>query len=491
MAQAADPQALIDAAALHQRAGRAAEAAACYEQLLRLRPDLPNSWFNLARLQRALGRYDAALASYRQALERGIDGPEEVHLNRGVIYAEDLHQDGAALAEIEAALAIDPRYAPALLNLANLHEDRGRRDAALRAYERLLALGAGAPHHYEALARYASLHGAGSADDAIVRRLRAALDDARADHAARASLAFALAQLLDGCGAWDEAYAAAAAANAHSRATLAGPPYDRAAQERHVDALIAAFPARTAAPAPARAGEAPIFICGMFRSGSTLVEQMLAAHPDVEAGGEIAFLPELVRTRLAPFPARLAQWTPPRLAAVAAEYLALLARRHPGARRVTDKRPDNFLLIGLIKTLFPDARIVHTTRHPLDNALSVYFLHLDPSMGYALALDDIGHYYGQYRRLMAHWKSNYGDDIADIDYDRLVRDPRPETGRLLEFLGLPWCEDCLHFERVANDVRTASVWQVRQPLYTRSSGRWRHYARQLEPLREALGDQAP
>lgn len=486
---AADPQALLDAAARHQREGRDAEAVACYEQLLRLVPDLPNSWFNLARLRRRLGRYDDALAAYRQALERRIDGPEEVHLNRGVIYAEDLHQDGPALAEIEAALAIAPRYAPALLNLANLHEDRGRRDAALRTYERLLALGADAPHHHEALARYASLRGAGSTDEEIVQRLRAALDDRRADHAARASLAFALAKLLDGCGAWDEAYAAAVRANAHSRATLAGPPYDRAAHERHVEALIAAFPGRAAATPGA--GEPPIFICGMFRSGSTLVEQILAAHPEVEAGGEIAFLPELVRTRLAPFPARMAQWTPAQGAAIAAEYHTQLARRHPGARHVTDKRPDNFLLIGLIKTLFPDARIVHTTRDPLDNALSVYFLHLDPSMGYALALDDIGHYYGQYRRLMAHWKSIYGDDIVDIDYDRLVRDPRPETGRLLDFLGLPWCEDCLHFERVANDVRTASVWQVRQPLYTRSSGRWRHYARQLEPLRLALGDQAP
>jgi hypothetical protein len=127
-------------------------------------------------------------------------------------------------------------------------------------------------------------------------------------------------------------------------------------------------------------------------------------------------------------------------------------------------------------------------RHPLDNVLSVYFLHLDHGMGYALDLMDAAHHYRQYRRLMAHWKHLYGADILDFDYDTFVREPRPAVERLLAFLGLEWNEECLAFHRRSNSVKTASVWQVREPLYKRASGRWRNYARQLEPVRDALAD---
>ena len=174
----------------------------------------------------------------------------------------------------------------------------------------------------------------------------------------------------------------------------------------------------------------------MFRSGSTLTEQVLAGHSRVAAGGEIGFLPSMVRTALAPFPAAMARATRQQLDLLGARYLEMLSGLFPGAEHVIDKRPDNFLYIGLIKTLFPNARIIHTTRDPLDNCLSIFFLHLDHSMGYALDLMDTGHYYAQYRRLMAHWKALYGADILDFDYDALVREPRPAVERLLAFCGL-------------------------------------------------------
>jgi hypothetical protein len=159
---------------------------------------------------------------------------------------------------------------------------------------------------------------------------------------------------------------------------------------------------------------------------------------------------------------------------------------------VTDKRPDNFLHIGLIKMLFPEARIVHTVRHPLDVCLSNYFVHLDHSMPYALDLLDTGHYYREYRRLMAHWKALYGDQIFDFNYDEFVLDPCASIERLVAFCGLEWDPRCepVGAAGVGGAVKTASVWQVRQPVYRSSSGRWRNYARQLEPLREYLGDLA-
>ena len=470
-----------------QRDGRLAEAETAYERLLARSPDLPDGWYNLAVLQRHARRFDAALASYQQALDRGVARPEEVHLNRGVIYSDCLRRDDAAEAELAAALALNPDYIPALLNLANLKADLGQRDEALALCERVLALD---PDSREGLAHYADLKTVSGPDDPLIGALRRGLAQPGATAGDKASLGFALGKALDSCVAYDEAFAAYAAANRHSRES-AGPPalaYDRRRQEAFVDQLIGTFARARGSVAAPVASARPIFICGMFRSGSTLTEQVLAGHSRVTAGGEIDVLPALVRTELAPYPARMAHVAPRELEGLAARYSDSLSKLFPGAPHVTDKRPDNFLHIGLIKTLFPDARIIHTTRDALDNCLSIYFLHLDHSMAYANDLMDIAHYYRQYRRLMAHWKSQYGDDILDFDYDAFVRAPRPAVEKLLAFCRLDWEEACLSFQHVRNAVKTASVWQVREPLYQRSSGRWRNYARHLEPLRASLGE---
>ena len=282
------------------------------------------------------------------------------------------------------------------------------------------------PNSHVALARYAGLQKVAGPNDPLIARLRAAIAAQDTSAADSADLGFALGKALDSCGAWDGAFAAYAAANRASRQSAAPGTgvYDRRGHERLIDELIATF--RPGLPVAARLPQStrPLFICGMFRSGSTLAEQILAAHSRVAAGGELAFLPSVARAELAPFPATMATLPQARLDALAARYLEMLARLFPRGERVTDKRPDNFLYIGLIKSLFPDAKIVHTVRDPLDNCLSIYFLHLDHGMSYALDLADIAHYYAQYRRLMAHWKTLYGADIFDLDYDALVREPR-------------------------------------------------------------------
>lgn len=484
----ADPRALLHEAVRLERSGRLAEAQAAYERLLARFPELPDCWYNLARLQRNARQFDAALGSYQQALDRGVTRPEEVHLNRGVIYSDCLRQDDAAERELRAALSLNPSYIPALQNLANLKADLGQREEALTAYERILAID---PGSYEALARYAEVKSVSDPDDPLIARMRDALARPRATPADKASLGFALGKILDACGAYDQAFDAYAAANQRSLES-AGPRaviYDRRRQELLVDQLIAAFPSeRPASAGTAMSSARPIFICGMFRSGSTLTEQVLAGHSRVTAGGELDFLPALVRSELTPFPARMAEISSRQLDDIGARYLAAVAKLFPGAQHVSDKRPDNFLYIGLIKRLFPDARIIHTTRNPLDNCLSIFFLHLDHSMSYALDLSDTAHYYRQYRRLMAHWKSHFGPDILDFDYDAFVRAPRPAVERLLAFCGLDWEERCLSFQRAGNAVKTASVWQVRESLYQRSSGRWQNYARHLDSLRASLGD---
>ena len=476
--------ALLERAAALRNAGRVDEAIAAYQDLLDREPDLPDSWYNLGFLQRHARQYEAALQSYGEALSRGISEPEEVHLNRAVILSDHLARPDEAEAELDAALKANPGYIAALLNLGNLHEDRGNRDAAETAYRRALQI---APDDALALSRLAGVideQSAGATE--LIERIRRAIASAR-DPSERADLGFALGRLLDAQRSYDAAFEAYSAANSASRESFGprSPGYDRDAHSRFVDRLIAAFPAGSGA-APRSANEHaprhvrdPIFICGMFRSGSTLVEQILASHSRVAAGGELDVVPVLA-SRIRGYPeavadvpeAALDQWR--RL-----YHEASAPFRREGAL-LTDKRPDNFLHIGLIKTLFPAAKIIHTRRNRLDNLLSAYFLHLDPRMAYALDLEDLAHWYGEYERLMEHWQRLYPGDIVTVDYDELVREPRPGLERLLQFLGLGWEDSLLDFHRSRGAVKTASVWQVREPIHARSSGRWRNYRDHLE-----------
>lgn len=477
-----EAETLLRQAQSHKLAGRPAEAAEAYEALLTLRPNMPDTWFNLALMQRQAGRPAAALAAYQEALDRRISGPEEVHLNRAVIYSDDLGQADAAEAELKTALAILPTYLAAWLNLGNLYEDKGEREQARSAYRRALDLSppAAAPL---ALARLANATRFTDAADPLIEGLRAILARPGASDADKAELGHALGRALDEVESYDAAFAAYAEANAASRRAT-GARYDRAAQEAFVDRSIAAFP--KPAPTVWDPTGAPVFILGMFRSGSTLVERILSAHDGVTSGGELALLPRIV-SGIAPYPEAVGEASQATALEWRKAYLEQLHAARPGAALVTDKRPDNFLHIGLIKAMFPDAKIIHTVRQPLDMILSNWFLHLDRSMAYAMDLEDGAHWYGQHERLMAHWKSLY-PDILTVDYDALVADPRPEIERVLAYCGLAWQDQVMDFHKAGGAVRTASVWQIREPLYRKSSGRWRNYEAHLGGLRAALGE---
>jgi len=485
---------LLREAAGYAGFGRRAEAISAYQQALAMEPDLPDSWYNLGLLLRAEGRADAALGAYQQAIDRGLVQPEEALLNRAVIFADDLRREDKAEEELRSALQINPDYVPAILNLANLKEEFGQRDAAAALYKQILPSVENKPLAFqdlrlEALSRLAHLEPAKSADDPAISRLeRAASQPGAMNAETRANLYFALGRMLDRVGEFDRAFKAFTDANACVR--RAGPRYDREAIVRDVDALIREFPrskqVQRECPAPQ-----PVFVCGMFRSGSTLAEQVLAAHPKVTPGGELNLLNRLASAELAPYPQSIRTLSDERAAALGESYRRELVKLLPESVAegsiVTDKRPDNYLRIGLIKRLFPGAKIVHTIRHPVDTCLSVFFQHIDQRLvGYASDLSDCGHYYAEYRRMMAHWKSLFAADIFDFDYDRFVENPRPELERLLAFLGLDWDERCLSFFALRNPVKTASYWQVRQPLYKDSSGRRKNYAGHLASLAAAL-----
>lgn len=465
---------------LHSQLGNGEEAIACYQRFLARQPDIApntaNAHFNLALILRKNGQLDDALASYQRALKLGIDCPEEVHSNISVAYAE-LRREDDAIKSLEAALGINPGYVPALFNLANRKEEAGDKAAALGLFQQIIDLD---PRHYEALARLADVKDFTDAGDAIISKMRRAARKQAIDPQLRIDLYFALGKALNDCGTYDDAFANYQKANEHARQTM--EPYDRAGQELLTDQLIETFSADWFDKIEPLSDAAPIFICGMFRSGSTLIEQVLASHPLVTAGGEIDFFIREVQQSLAPFPASMQDMNAERLGALASAYLDHLKKTFPEAKALTDKRPDNFLYLGLVRSLFPNARIICTTRNPLDNCLSVYFQQLGSAMNYATGLQDTAHYFTQHNRLMAHWRQLFGTNIIDLSYDELVQEPRPVLEKLLEFCGLEWSDNCLEFHKADNFVKTASVWQVRQPLYQKSSGRWRNYEAHLGEL---------
>lgn len=489
-----------DAMALLQ-AGRPGSASQRLRDALARQPRWAEGWFHLAHVLRTQGQSDGALLALERALEFGLPRPERAHLNRALIFSEQLNDDLAAEAELRRALDTRPGWLPALLNLGNLHEERGQRPQAAACYDQILAAApAPAPAaeledardiQVEALARRVHLSAPDALSDDTLQALSRALDDPQRGRAARINAGHSLGQWLDTQGRFHEAFDAFT--KAKQLAAQGMRPYDSAGAERATRTLMQVFDGREPQAPPRPPGDEvePLFVCGAFRSGSTLVEQVLGAHPDVMRAGEQDWLMRRIMVPpLGPFPESLAALHPARLAELAEAYMKHLARIVPLARHaryVTDKRPDNVLLVGLIKAMFPRARIVITVRDPMDIGLSMYSQHLNPArLPYATDLGAIGHHLGQLDRLVAHWRARWPDDVLEVDYDRLVAEPAAQVDRLLRFLGLPPSERCLEFHRHIGVVRTASFRQVRQPLHTRSSGRWRSYTAELSPLAQAL-----
>ncbi len=463
--------------------GRFTDAAALLRQVTALRPDHADSWFNLGYALRQARRYPEALEAYAEALRRGVRGPEAVHVNRAAILSEYLERTAEAEAELRAAIAQNAKFLPAWLNLGGLMEDVGNADTAADAYKAALRI---APGNGRARARLAAIRVHKGETAPAIRDLEERLQVGADSHDDAAEILFALGNALDATGRYPEAFGAIMQANRVNEAIR--PParrYNPQAQERLVDDLIALYPER---PQGVASGDGPqiIFICGMFRSGSTVIEQLLGRHPGVQVGGELELIPALVHERLMPYPATLGKLSEADLRDLRDAYVGTVTANFPGAALVTDKRPDNFLHLGLIKTLFPAARIVHTVRETLDNILSIYFLNFAETINYSDRLEDIVHYVAQYRRLMAHWQRLFGDDIVTVDYDRMVRAPDDIIAEAFQSLGLPPLDPDAAQQGVAPVIRTPSNWKARSAVHSQSSGRWKNYAAELAPVRAAI-----
>ncbi|MBV9697113.1 MAG: sulfotransferase, partial [Gammaproteobacteria bacterium] len=362
---------------------------------------------------------------------------------------------------------------------------RGRFEEAEALFQRALAAN---PHYVPPYAHLAANRRLSRADSAWLSGVQDLLQRP-VTRSERIHLQFALGKYYDDTGDYDNAFAAYRAAHELSRDM--GRAYDPERMQRLVARVISLEQALRAARQPRT--EVPVFIIGMPRAGTSLVEQILASHPEVCGAGEVRFWDEGFG-RL-----KTASEAGPRLegclAALAQEYLATLRQgASPAAARITDKMPANFLYAGLIAAALPGARFIHVQRDPLDTCLSVYFQNFLHAAPYAQDLESLADFYRQYLRLMAHWRPVLpAGTLLEVPYERLVTEPEPWTRRMVEFIGLAWDPRCLEFHRTERVVITASKWQVRQRLHTGAIERWRHYERHLGPLlglREAAASAA-
>ena len=326
-----------------------------------------------------------------------------------------------------------------------------------------------------------------AADDPLIARMQALFDDPGLTDAARAELGFALAKAMEDSGRHDRVFTYLRPAN---RLLHQAAPYDMDRRKRFIRQVQAACAGFDLPEAPAAGGFAPIFVTGLPRSGTTLVEQILASHSQVTGGGELGLAWAALHDTLRREDGSLRPWTEVSgadLANVAAQVEQAMRARHPGADRITDKGVRSYTLIGPILAAFPAARMVVVNRDPRDTLLSIYRNRFEPGQHlYGNDLATLGRYYRLYEEIMAFWRETLPGRFHEIAYEDLIAAPEAETRRLVQACGLDWEDACLDFHRNRRQVHTLSVHQVRQPIYQGSVGAWKRYEAELGELFQAL-----
>jgi tetratricopeptide (TPR) repeat protein len=457
---------------------RYAEAEAELRRAIGIRPAFPEAHFNLAGVLQSTGRFNESEMPLRRALKlkpsyldaRISLGMSCVLLGR-LAEARDCY---------EKALRAAPRNTQALVGIGQIDALEGRFAEAEVAYRRALEID---PNSSYAWAALAGLRRMTPADAGWVKHAEE-IAGSNLTPLDEATLRFAIGKYYDDVG--DYAHAFRSYQRANELHKLRAEPYDRDGRTRFVDDLVRVYTRESLAVARAAASESarPVLVVGMPRSGTSLVEQIIASHPQACGAGELNFWQIAVRQHETTLRRELL--AEPLRRKLAQEYLKVLTGHSADALRVVDKAPVNADYLGLIHSVFPRAHFLYLRRDPIDTCLSCYFQQFPPSrsMNYTMELSDLVHYYREHRRLVDHWRSVLpAESFLDVPYAELTADQEKWTRRILEFIGLPWDERCLEFHKTTRAVTTASVWQVRQKMYRTSVERWRHYEKFIGPLR--------
>ena len=471
-------------AALLRHEGRAAEARDIYEQLDRAYPGTPRILMALAQTCWELSDGDACIA-YSQAalkLEPG-NVSAMLSLSSALIYRDI----DAAWRWLEQALAVAPDEPAVLVLKAELLEFRGDKAGAWECVQSAMRSGYVDLQVAKIAANVAPAVGKSAEAIAQLERL---VDQPEVSFSDARILRFKLAHLCDKTKQYDRAFEHAVIAN-----RLKNARHDDTAHVTQINRLKAVYSAEAASSLPRSnlTSEIPVFIVGMPRSGTSLVEQILSCHSRVHARGETSDIPSIAES-IPYYPDGVRNLTPEKLDALASAHLRRISESAPAAAVITDKLPGNFLLLGIISQLFPAARVLNCRRDPRDVCLSNFMIDYGAGHNYSYDIESLALTCKSYQELMEHWKQVLTVPIMDVRYEELVRDPRAYVERILTFCGLEWEDACLNFHNSARQVATASYDQVRRPMYAGSIARWKNYAQHLEPVARILdldGDDYP
>jgi tetratricopeptide (TPR) repeat protein len=455
--------------------GKLIEAQACYRRALEIAPKLAEAHCSLGNALKESGQLAEAESCCRHAL---LLNP--LFAAAHYVLAITLHDQGRhAEAEIsfQRTLEIKPDYVDALVGLGDVAAGQGRFADAEVLYRRALTIN---PQLCTAWAAIAGIRKMTSADTDWITNAEAIVQRGLPKRQ-EATMRYAMGKFCDDAQDFEQAFKHYQRANELVKAY--GGKYDQLQHTRDIDQLCQAYHSKKISRpyAGASASAKPIFIVGMPRSGTSLIEQILASHPAVFGAGELTFwMQTLSKHRSEIYAAELSEVMVRKLAD---DCLQNLSGFSADALRVIDKMPINFSMLGLIHAVFPNARILHTQRNPIDTCLSIYFQNFGASHVYANDLEDLAHYYREYHRLMAHWRATLPTDrFLDVAYEALVEDQQSWSRKIIEFIDLDWDERCLDFHKTERKVATSSNWQVRQKIYKSSKERWRNYEQFAGPL---------
>jgi tetratricopeptide (TPR) repeat protein len=452
------------------------EAEDQFRRAIGSRPGFVEAHFNLAGVLQSRGRLHESELPLRRVLKLKpsfIDA--RVSLGTSLKLLGRLQE---ARDCYEKALRAAPRNVQALVGMGDIEALEGRFAEAETMYRRALEVDPRAPYAWAALVRLRKMT---PADGAWLQRAEE-IASSGLTPIDETTLRFAIGKYCDDVGDFPRAFHSYRRGNELLR--MRAEPYDREAHAHFVDDMVRVYTREALSRARAGVSDSarPVFVVGMPRSGTSLVEQIVASHPAARGAGELNFWRAVVHKHDTAI--RQGLLAEPVRKKLAAEYLRLLARHSRDALRVVNKQPFNSDNLGLIHSALPNARMIYLRRDPIDTCLSCYFQQFLPVMNFTLDLSDLAHYYREHQRLVAHWLSVLPPEtLLVVPYAELVEDQETWTRRILDFLGLPWDERCLDFHKTVRPVTTASTWQVRQKIYKSSVERWRNYERFIGPLR--------
>jgi tetratricopeptide (TPR) repeat protein len=473
-------------ASIAAAADHAEDAERMLEEALRLAPDFLLAILDLGQLYKEQDRYPEAIACFDRAVALDPAQPQAHFRRAGALARASFTPEAAA--GYRRCLELRPRHAGAQLGLGHVLKAIGDYDGAVAAYEACMRITPDSGETYWSLANLKTYR----FDDATIATMQAYAESAESSVQSRVNFLFALAKAFEDREDYARAFDHYRRGNALQRAQVA---YDPVQTELVNDRIIETFtPALVESLRGAGDPDgAPIFILGLPRSGSTLLEHILASHPDVEGTAELPYVGRLATSLGAggrggtAYPEAMLAVEPARLTALGAEYLerARIHRRSTRTRFI-DKMPNNFPNAGLIALMLPNARIIDARRHPLDACFSCWRQLFAKGQNFTYDLTEIGEYYVQYQRMMDHWARVLPARILTVQYEDVVADVGAEARRMLEFCGRPWDEGCLRFHESGRPVRTPSAEQVRQPIYDRSIGHWKRYEDRLGELLDVI-----